>query len=114
MRDRKHKRLSVAKIGGWWIRGMVMLAKALRYGRAAQRDEGNGFPFTAAMEWHHAAELFLSGSLAAEYCWRQWERIMHLPRQLAGPVGSSRPVIVPLNPALRGLVLNQIPLATAA
>lgn len=114
MKDRKQERLAFTKIGGWWMRNMVVLVRALHYGRAARRDERKGFPFTAAMEWHRAAELFLSGSFAAEYCWGQWERIVRLPRQLAGPVGSSRPVIVPPNSARPELVLNQIPFATAA
>jgi hypothetical protein len=86
MKNRKHERLALAKIGGCWLRKMIALAKALRYGRAAQRDERNGFHYTAAIEWRHAAELFRSGSLAAEYCWRQWERIMHSPRPTSGTV----------------------------
>lgn len=114
MKNRKLERLVLAKIGGWWMRVATVLAKALHYDRAAQRDERNGFPCTAAMEWRHAAELFESGNLAADYCWGQWERIMHLPRQLAVPVSSSRHVIVPLNPTLARLVMKQIPLATAA
>jgi hypothetical protein len=97
MQNRKHKRLALSKIGGWGMRAAIVLAKALHYGRAAQRDERNGFHYTAAMEWRYAAELFESGSLAADYCWGQWERIMHLPRQLAGPVSGSRCVIVPLD-----------------
>jgi hypothetical protein len=114
MKNRKHERLVLAKIGGWWMRAAIVLAKALHYGRAAQRDERNGFPYTAAMEWRHAAELFESGSLAADYCWGQWERIMHLPRQLAVPVSSSRHVIVSLNPTSARPAMNQVPLATAA
>jgi hypothetical protein len=114
MTNRKDRRSAVVRIGGSWIRNVAVLAKALAYGHAAQRDERNGFPYTAAMEWHHAAELFLSGSLAAEYCWGQWERIMHLPRQLAAPIGSSRPAIVPLKPASAPPVMNEVPLAAAA
>jgi hypothetical protein len=114
MTNRKDRRSAVVKIGGSWMRDVVVLAKALHYGHAAQRDERNGFPYTAAMEWRHAAELSLSGSLAAEYYWGQWERIMHLPRQLAAPIGSSRPVIVPPKPASARFVMDEIPLATAA
>lgn len=114
MKNGKHERLVLAKIGGCWMRVAVVLVKTLHYGRAAQRDERNGFPYTAAMEWRHAAELFESGSLAADYCWGQWERIMHLPRQLAVPVSSFRRVIVPLKPTLARLVTKGIPLATAA
>ena len=114
MKSRKHERLALAKIGGWSMRKMAVLAKALHYSHAAQPDECNGFPSTAAMECRHAAQLFVSVSLAAEYCWWQWERIMHLPRQLAGPISGSRPVIVPLRLTSARLVMNEIPLATAA
>jgi hypothetical protein len=61
-------------------------ARALYYRCAAQRDERNGFPHTAAMKWRYAAELYSPNTEASEYCWEQWERIMHLPRRLAGPV----------------------------
>ena len=114
MKNRKHKRLALPKIGGWGMRAAIVLAKALHYSRAAQRDERNGFPYTAATEWRHAAELFISGSLAADYCWGQWERVMHLPRQLAVPVSGSRHVIVPLNSTSAWPAMNQVPLATAA
>jgi len=114
MKNLKHQRLVLAEIAGWWVRAAVVLAKALHYGRAAQRDERNGFPYTAAMEWRYASELFESGSLAADYCWGQWERIMHLPRQLAVPVSSSRHGIIPLNLTSARLVVKEIPLATAA
>jgi hypothetical protein len=114
MKTRKYERSVIAKIGGSWVRAAVVLAKAFHYGRAAQLDERNGFPYTASMQWRHAAELFESDNLAADYCWRQWERIMHLPRQLAVPVSSSRHVIAPLNPTSARLVIKEIPLATAA
>jgi hypothetical protein len=57
------------------------------YCRAATRDERNGYVITAALEWRTAAELMLPISSAADHCWRQWERIMHLPRRLAEPIG---------------------------
>jgi hypothetical protein len=60
---------------------------ALGYCLAAQRDEKNGFPFTAAMEWHKAADLFVPIGPLADLCWRKWERIVWLPRQMAGPIG---------------------------
>jgi hypothetical protein len=62
-------------------------AVAMRYCLAAQRDESNGFPLTAAMEWRKAAELLAPMALIADRCWREWERIMRLPRHLAGPIG---------------------------
>jgi hypothetical protein len=60
---------------------------ALRYRWAAQRDEKKGFPLTAAMEWREAADLFAPIAPLAERCWREWERIMRLPRRLAEPIG---------------------------
>jgi hypothetical protein len=51
MKNRQHGRLVLAKIRGWWMRVAVVLANALYYGRAAQRDERSGFPYTSAMEW---------------------------------------------------------------
>lgn len=68
----------------WNIAGLVV---ALRFCKAAQLDETKGFPLTAAMEWRKAAELFPPMSRLGEGCWREWERIMRLPRRLAGPVG---------------------------
>jgi hypothetical protein len=60
---------------------------ALRLHRAAQRDEKNGFSFAAAMEWRKAAELSAPFTWLADRCWRDWERIMRLPRRLAEPIG---------------------------
>jgi hypothetical protein len=60
---------------------------ALRYLRAAQRDESDGLTFTAAMEWRKAAELSSCITLLSNRYWREWERIMHLPRRLAEPIG---------------------------
>lgn len=65
---------------------------AVRWCLAAERDEENGFSLTAAMEWRKAAELFGSSSPIADRCWREWERIMRLPRRLAGPIGDSEAV----------------------
>lgn len=61
----------------------VILAKAFHCTRDAQREERNGFPYTAAMMWRSAAELFAPDTRAAECCWCEWERIMQLPRRLA-------------------------------
>jgi hypothetical protein len=69
-------------------------ANALRYACAAQKDERDHFPYTAAMEWRQAAELFDAKTLFAEYCWRQWERIMRLPRRFAVPISDSHTTIV--------------------
>ena len=67
---------------------------ALRYRRAAQRDENNGFSFTAAMEWRRAAELSCWITPLANRYWREWERIMHLSRRLAVPIGVAQ--VVPI------------------
>ena len=88
-RNHNHK-VATAALGACWLSNVVALAKAIHYVRAAQRDERDGFPHTAAMEWRHAANLFAAETSAADYFWWQWERIMQLPRQLAGPIGDSR------------------------
>jgi hypothetical protein len=58
----------------------------LRFCVAARHDEKNGFLFTAAMEWHKAADLSASVAPIADRCWRNWERIVRLPRHLAQPI----------------------------
>src|SRR5450755_36420 len=93
MKCRHNQRLVIAAVGAKWFSMTAAFAKVVHYARAAQKDERNGFRYTAAMEWQFAAGLFASNTLAAEYCWQQWERIMHLPRRLAGPIGESRPVL---------------------
>lgn len=72
------------------------LTKAFHCIRAAKREERNGFTYTAAMKWRNAAELFAPSTRAVEYCWREWERIMGLPRQLAGPIGFFTSAELPL------------------
>jgi hypothetical protein len=111
---------TITALGAWWLSNIILLAKAFHYGCAARRDEQNGFPYTAAMEWHKAAELFSQNTRAAEYSWRQWERIMRLPRRLAGPVSVSQDDVVvsvkagsAAGPAMAP-VIDQISLANAA
>lgn len=58
----------------------------MRYCLVAQRDEKNGFPCAAAMGWRKAAELLAPFTPMSDRCWLEWERIMRLPRQLAGPI----------------------------
>lgn len=58
---------------------------AMRLRRRARKDEKDGFLFTAAMEWRMAAELCAPNRILAGWCWREWERIMHLPRRMAAP-----------------------------
>jgi hypothetical protein len=70
---------------------VTSFAVAAVYCRAALRDERLGFPCTAAMEWRTAAELFPPQGLLAECCWREWERIMCLPRRCAVPLDESSP-----------------------
>ena len=119
MKCRNNHKLAIAAVGAWWLSNVVAPVKAFHYGRAAQCDERNGFPYTAAMEWRKAAELFAPKTRAAEYCWRKWELIMHLPRRLAGPIGVSRAEAFSLqsSSALRaaiGSVVDQISFANAA
>jgi len=59
---------------------------AFLYCLAAHREEKNGSLFTAALEWRRAAELFAPIASMADRCWMEWERIMCLPRHLAGPI----------------------------
>jgi len=47
-----------AAVGAWWLSNIVFPARAFHYGCAAERDERKGFPYTAAMKWRKAAELF--------------------------------------------------------
>jgi hypothetical protein len=83
---------SVVAVGAWWLSNLAVGARALHCVRAAHRDERDGFIYAAAMEWRHAAELFDWNTSAADYFWRRWERIMQLPRRLAGPISDSRTV----------------------
>ncbi len=84
----QHRHLAIAAAEAWCVAIQTVLARALHYERAARRDESNSFEYTAALQWRNAAELFGPDALAGEYCWRQWERIMQLPRRLAGPIGA--------------------------
>jgi hypothetical protein len=91
-------------------------AIVMRYCLAAQRDEKNGFPLTAAMEWRKAAELLAPITPISDRCWREWERIMRLPRRLAGPIGAfkySWPT-PDTEATAAGAVLENVPLAAAA
>lgn len=68
------------------IMGAFRSAVAVRYCLAAQRHEKNGSPFVAALHWRKVAELVGPIGSMADRCWIEWERIMHLPRRLAGPI----------------------------
>jgi hypothetical protein len=106
---------AIAAVGAWWLSHIAGPVRALHYGCAAEQDERNGFPYTAAMEWRKAAELFAANAQAAEYSWRQWERIMQLPRRLAGAVGDSEAADFPLtsassaHPAISPITLTAFP-----
>lgn len=89
MRSRNNQRLAMAAVTARCLAYITALRKAVHYACAAHRDEQNDFPYAAALEWRKAAELFGSDTPAAEYCWRQWERIVQLPRWLAGPISDS-------------------------
>jgi hypothetical protein len=68
------------------VMGAFRSVVVMRYCLAAQRHEKNGSSFAAALEWRKAAELVGSIGPMANRCWIEWERIMHLPRRLAGPI----------------------------
>ena len=107
MKNRNRYNPAIAATGASWLSNVIVPAKALHYSLAAVRDERNGFPYTAAMEWRQAADLFAPSTRVAEYFWQQWERIMHLPRRLAGPVGISRPIASALPGAPGSLPRNR-------
>jgi hypothetical protein len=95
------------------------LKLAVGYWLAAERDEKNGFPFTAAMEWHKAAELFSPIPKVSDRCWQQWERIAHLPRRFACPVVESVEAKLHYSPTydsnkIRKAFVNEAPVAFAA
>jgi hypothetical protein len=109
----------IAAVSAWWLSHIAGPVRVFHYVCGAERDERNGFPYTAAMEWRKAAELFAANTRAAEYSWQQWERIMQLPRRLAGPIGNSQPANFPLEPASAARpaikpVIDRIPFANAA
>ena len=113
MRSQHKQNVSIAAIGACWLTLMAR-ARAFQYGQAAQRDERKGFPYTAAMEWRNAAELFPTNTYPADYCWRQWERIMHLPRHLAIPVDDGLKIASPAMPDTAVAVPMIDPVAVAA
>jgi hypothetical protein len=79
-----------AIIGQKLVEGATSLAHAMKYCRAAQTEEKNGFAFTASVEWQKAAESLAPFPSLADYCWQQWERIMRLPRRLANPIAETQ------------------------
>ena len=76
-------------IGRQIVEGAAGLTNAIKYCRAAQKEEKNGFAYTAAVEWQKAAEFLSPFPSLADRCWQQWERIMRLPRRLAGPISDA-------------------------
>jgi hypothetical protein len=94
MKSRNNQTLAI-RISAHCLGNLALFVKALQYVRTAQEDERNRFPYAAAMGWRHAAKLFGTNTPAADYCWQQWERIMQLPRRLAGPFELKVPVAVP-------------------
>jgi hypothetical protein len=84
------------------VEGAAGLAHAMKYYRAAQIEEKNGFAFTAAVEWQKAAESLAPFPPLADHCWQQWERIMRLPRRLADPISEVQPATKGANAAMCG------------
>jgi hypothetical protein len=107
----------------WRFRRLAEITAGLKLGvgywRAAERDEKNGFPFTAAMEWRKAAELFSPIPHVSDRCWQEWERIMHLPRHFARPLVESAEVrpqysLTYDSHKIAKAVVNGVPVALAA
>lgn len=117
MKSAKTRNSAIASLCAWCL-GTMVAWKAFYYVWAAHKDERSGFLYTAAIEWRDAAELLLPITLAAEYCWRQWERIMHLPRELAIPFRASQVLAFRQNAAFTGQVkrksIDPVLTATAA
>jgi hypothetical protein len=118
MKSHHNHKLAVVAAGACLLSNVAVSSRALHYMCAAKHDEDSGFPYTAAMEWRNAAELF-SLQILGEYCWRQWERIMRLPRRLAEPINIAQVGAVPLKPisAARpamAAIRNNTPLVAAA
>jgi hypothetical protein len=84
----------------------------LAYCLAAQQDEKNGFPLTAAMEWRKAAELFAPVSLLSDRCWQQWERLMQLPRYFANPITDCNEIVLRFSPVRKQFAIPSQPLNT--
>ncbi len=78
----------------WSLSSITGPLLAMRLRRRARKDEKDGFLFTAAMEWRMAAELCAPNRILAGWCWREWERIMHLPRQMAAPARKASIVVL--------------------
>ena len=57
MNSRHNHKSVIAAVGAHWFLRVAVVTKAVHYTRAAQKDERNGFRYTAAMEWQLAAEL---------------------------------------------------------
>ena len=111
---RGNYRMAIASAMALWVTSIGMVAKAMQYGHAARRDERNGFLYSAALEWRHAAEVFGSNNVASDYYWSQWERVMHLPRRLAQPIDDSQPTVNAATSLVLPSVLHQISSAHAA
>jgi hypothetical protein len=105
LRSRRNYKLSLAGLSACCVANVAVIAKGLRYIRAAQKDEKNNFPYTAAMEWRLAAEFFGAHTLAAEYCWRHWESIMRLSHRFNDPIGDPETAAVSIQ--LSPVVLRQ-------
>jgi hypothetical protein len=93
MRSHQRQMQAVAAVAAQYITGVALTAEFLRYACAALRDERNGYQYTAAIQWRRAAELFVLNTAPEEYCWRQWERIMRVPRKFAVPISDEPEVI---------------------
>jgi hypothetical protein len=81
-----------SNFGGLFPQAGILLTarsnqQALAYCASAEQDERAGFVMTAAFEWRRAAESFAWDTDSADRCWRNWERLMGLPRGLAVAIG---------------------------
>lgn len=89
-----------SNIGGLFPEAGILLTaksneRALTYCAAAENDERAGFLLTAAFEWRLAAESYAWDTEEADRCWRNWERLMHLPRMMANVIGCETLTMMP-------------------
>jgi len=82
----KNRQLITSVVAVELLASLSRFAAATQYRRNARHTETEGYQYTAAMQWRKAATLFDSDDGLADRCWREWERIMRLPRRLAAPI----------------------------
>ncbi|HEY3769614.1 MAG TPA: hypothetical protein VGN44_13140 [Candidatus Angelobacter sp.] len=78
---------AIAVIGTWWLSNVIIPAKAFH--TALLRYATSATAFRTQQQWSGTMQriCFLAVRELLSTSGGQWERIMHLPRRLAGPIG---------------------------